>query len=448
MVIRVIQAASDADAVRSTASLLGQLPGVEPFPPAGNSTALLDQLAALAAESVGALPEVVLVHESITPLPALELVREIALRFPAVGSVLLTGDPSPAVYSAAMEAGARGVLGLPLGHDDLTGRVHSVAQWAAGVRRHLGGGDEAPTGPGGRVITVSGAKGGVGCTLTAVQLALAAQSGGSVALVDLDLQSGDVASFVDVQFRRSIADLAGISDLSVRVLQDAVFAHPSGLNLLLAPAEGERAEEVTEAAARQILGVLRARYETVVIDCGAQLTPAGAAAVETADTALIVTTPDVVAVRGVKRMLRLWERLQIRKAEDAVTVVNRHTRTSELQPQLIQRLTGTRLARTTVPANFRELQGYVDSARLHELDGRGNVRRALWALAAELGVNASDSGGPRAGRGRAAGRGKTRKEKAGEAKPGRQDGGGGLVRHTGRGGTPPARRGGRGAGGR
>ncbi|MBB1256811.1 AAA family ATPase [Streptomyces alkaliterrae] len=443
MVIRVIQAASDADAVRSTASLLGQLPGVEPFPPAGNSTALLDQLASLAAESVAALPEVVLVHESITPLPALELVREIALRFPAVGTVLLTGDPSPAVYSAAMEAGARGVLGLPLGHDDLTGRVHSVAQWAAGVRRHLGGGDEPPTGPGGRVITVSGAKGGVGCTLTAVQLALAAQSGGgSVALVDLDLQSGDVASFVDVQFRRSIADLAGISDLSVRVLQDAVFAHPSGLNLLLAPAEGERAEEVTEAAARQILGVLRARYETVVIDCGAQLTPAGAAAVETADTALIVTTPDVVAVRGVKRMLRLWERLQIRKAEDAVTVVNRHTRTSELQPQLIQRLTGTRLARTTVPANFRELQGYVDSARLHELDGRGNVRRALWALAAELGVH-TDTGGPRTGRGRTAGRGKT-----GRGKDGKPEGGGGLVRHTGRRGTPPARRGGRTAGGR
>ena len=403
MVIRVIPAASDADSVRAVASMLSQLPGIEPAQPAGNSTALLDLLNHLAEQSIGELPEVVLVHESISPLPALELIRELALRFPAVGTVLITSDPSPAVFSAAMDAGARGVLAQPLGYEDLTARVQSVAQWAAGVRRHLGYGEDPLSGPGGTVVTVSGAKGGVGCTLTAVQLALAAQaSGTSTALVDLDLQAGDVGSFVDVQFRRSIADLAGISDISPRVLQDAVFPHTSGLTLLLAPAEGERAEEVGEAAARQIIGLLRARYETVVIDCGAQLTGAGAAAIETADTALLVTTPDVVSVRGVKRAVRLWERLQIRKAQDTLTLVNRHTRGSEIQPALVQRLTGTRVARTHVPANFKELQAYLDSARVHELDSKGPVRQALWALAGELGLVAgagAGAGGDRRGRG-------------------------------------------------
>ena len=128
---------------------------------------------------------------------------------------------------------------------------------------------------------MTGAKGGVGTTVTAVQLALAAQaSGRSVALVDLDLQSGDVASYLDVQFRRSIADLAGISDISPRVLQDAVYTHDTGLGLLLAPAEGERGEEVNDRAARQIVAALRSRYEVVVVDCGAQLNGANAAAVE------------------------------------------------------------------------------------------------------------------------------------------------------------------------
>ena len=216
--------------------------------------------------------------------PALELIREVALRFPAVGVVLITRDTSPPLYSAAMDAGARGVLGLPLSYDELAARVGAAASWAAGVRRHLGGETEELTGPGGTVVAVTGAKGGVGTTLTAVQLALAAQaSGRGSALVDMDLQSGDVASYLDVQFRRSVADLAGISDISARVLQDAVYSHESGLGLLLAPGEGERGEEVDDRAARQIVGALRARYDIVLVDCGTQLNAANAAAIETAD---------------------------------------------------------------------------------------------------------------------------------------------------------------------
>ena len=206
----------------------------------------------------------------------------------------------------------------------------------------------------------------------------------------MDLQTGDVASYLDVRFRRSIADLAGIADLSPRVLDDAMFRHDSGLALLLCPAEGEQGETVTDRAARQIVTALRARYDTVVIDCGSQLTGAGAVAVEMADTALLVTTPDVVAVRAAKRTVRLWDRLRIRKPQETVTVVNRHTRHTEIQPALIERITGTRVARTAVPAGYKELQPCADSGRMHELDPRGAVRQALWSLAAETGLVPTD----------------------------------------------------------
>ncbi|ATL85085.1 AAA family ATPase [Streptomyces malaysiensis] len=396
MTIRILPAVGDPDAARSLSGLLGQLPGVEPTAPVGDSTLLLDTLASLAAASLEELPEVVLVHERIGPAPALELIREIALRFPAVGVVLITADAGPALYSAVMDAGARGIAGIPLSYDELAARVQGAAQWATGVRRHLGGGgDPLAAGPGGKLVAVAGAKGGVGTTVTAVQLALAARAAGrKVALVDMDLQSGDIASYLDVQFRRSIADLAQISDISPRVLQDAVFTHQTGLGLLLAPGEGERGEEVTDGTARQVIGALRSRFEIVIVDCGTQMTSAGAAAVETADIALLVTTPDVVAVRAAKRMVRLWDRLQIRKAEETVTVVNRHTRSAEIQPQLVQRATGTTVARTAIPAGFKELQPAVDSGRMQDLDAKSAVKQALWGLAGELGlVEAAPPGG-------------------------------------------------------
>ncbi|MDT0546982.1 MULTISPECIES: P-loop NTPase [Streptomyces] len=388
MTIRILPAVGDPDAARALGGLLGQLPGVEPSPPVGDSTRLLDTLAALAAASLEDLPEVVLVHERIGPAPALELIREIALRFPAVGVVLVTADAGPALYSAAMDSGARGIAGLPLAYDELAARVQAAAQWSTGVRRHLGGGGEAiATGPGGKLVAVAGAKGGVGTTVTAVQLALAAQAAGRrVALVDMDLQSGDIASYLDVQFRRSIADLAQINDITPRVLQEAVFTHQTGIGLLLAPGEGERGEEVSDRAARQVVSALRSRFEVVIVDCGTQMTSAGAAVVEIADLAVLVTTPDVVAVRAAKRMVRLWDRLQVRKAEDTVAVVNRHTRSAEIQPQLIERATGTRMARTVVPAGFKELQPAVDSGRMQDLDAKSAVKQALWGLAGELGL--------------------------------------------------------------
>lgn len=414
MATRILPAISDPDTARSVGTLLGQLPGSQALPPVGDSTALLDTLARHAEESVAELPEVVLVHEAIGPMPALDLIRDLALRFPAVGVVLLTTDASAGLYSAAMDAGARGVMPLPLSLGELGARVHAAAQWAAGVRHHLGVSPDTAAGHGGTVVTVCGGKGGVGTTLTAVQLALAARAAGrETILVDLDLLSGDVASCLDVQFRRSVADLAGIPDLTPRVLAEAVYTHPTGLALLLAPGEGERGEEVTEEAVRQLLGALRARYQVVVLDCGNQLTSAGAAAIETADTAVLVTTPDVVAVRGARRTVRMWERLQVRKAEDVITVVNRLTRGTEIQPPLIAQIVRTRLARTSVPSQYRELQSCMDAGRLQDLDGRSTVRQALWALAAELGLadeHAPAAGGPAAlpsgGRGGRSGKGK------------------------------------------
>jgi len=402
MPTRILPAVGDADAVRSLTTLLTQLPDAEPLPPVADSTQLVDTLARLAAESVDDLPEVVVVHERIGPVPALELIREVALRFPAVGVILVTSDAGPGLFSAAMDAGARGLVALPLSYEEMASRVQAVAQWSTGVRRHLGHGGDVFGGAGGRVVTVSGAKGGVGATLAAVHLALAAQSSGyGTALVDMDLQAGDVASYLDVQFRRSVVDLAAITDISPRVLADAVFRHDTGLALLLAPGEGERGEEVTDRAARHIVGALRSRYDVVVLDCGAQLSGASAAAVEMADTALLLTTPDAVAVRAAKRTVRMWDRLQIRKAEETTVVVNRHTRGAEIQPPLVQKITGTAVAATAIPAAFKELQGAVDAGRIHDLDHRSTVKQALWGLAGELRlVKASEGEQGRGGGGR------------------------------------------------
>jgi pilus assembly protein CpaE len=385
--VRILAGTADPDAARALLGLLGQLPGAEPAPALADSTTLLETLARAAEAGLDELPEVVIVQDGIGPMPALDVIRDVALRFPAIGVILLTADPGPVALAAAMDSGARGVVAFPLAYDELGARVDAAATWSAGVRRHLGPQRALPAVAGGTLIAVAGAKGGVGTTVTAVQLALAAHaSGRSTALVDLDLQGGDIASYLDVQFRRSVADLADIADVSSRVLHDAMYVHESGPALLLAPADGERGEDVTDRSARLVLAALRQRYEVVVVDCGTQMTSANAVAVEIADAAVLVLTPDVIAVRAAKRMVRMWDRLQIRKPQDTVAVVNRHTRGTEIQPSLIGRITGTRMAASVIPAGFRELQAVIDAGRLQDLDARSTVKTGIWALAGELGL--------------------------------------------------------------
>lgn len=130
--VRILSGTPDPDTARALTGVLHQLPGAEPGPALPDSTTLLDVLARAAETGIDELPEVVVVHDRITPVPALEVIREIALRFPAVGVILLTADPSPAVLSGAMDAGARGVAGVPLSYDELGTRVEAAAAWAAG----------------------------------------------------------------------------------------------------------------------------------------------------------------------------------------------------------------------------------------------------------------------------------------------------------------------------
>ena len=77
---------------------------------------------------------------------------------------------------------------------------------------------------------------------------------------------------------------------------------------------------------------------------------------------LVVTQPDVVSLRGVKRLLELWKRLQVREDdEDVLVVLNRASRKLEVQPDLARKVIAGRLAKTTIPADFSAFEAAVNT---------------------------------------------------------------------------------------
>jgi pilus assembly protein CpaE len=333
--------------------------------------------------------DVVVLHDALGGVAPIELARELAASFPDVGVVLIAAEDSPEVLRAAMQAGVRDVLSLPLSLEQLEASVRAGAMWSRALRDRVAGEEAAAGVLGGQLVAVAGAKGGVGTTTIALHLALAAARGAPgrpVCVVDFDLQQGDFRTLLDTPYRRSVVDLVDVAgELSVRHLQETLYTHPLGVRVLLAPDEGERAEEVDAAVARSVLTAVKSRHALTVVDLGASVTEASAVGAEIATKVLVVTTPDVLALRGVRRLRDLWTRLQVRESdEDVFVVLNRASRRLEIQPDLARNV-GGRMADTTIPADFSSLEASVNTgapARLEE----GKLRGAIESLAQELDV--------------------------------------------------------------
>jgi pilus assembly protein CpaE len=312
-------------------------------------------------------PNLVLVHDLLGPEPALQVVRDLSLRRPASVSIVVTGDSDPDSLAAAMDAGARGVLTYPLAFADVQQRVLSAIDWSRHMQALLAnarGGESSGRGRA-RVVAVAGSKGGVGTTTIATHLAWDVRRelpDHKVLVIDLDLEKGDVTSFIEARYRTSVADLAKVyQDLSLRTVTDAVFEHESGLHLLLPPADVRDVEHVTPAATRQIIGLVRQQYDLVVVDVGSHVTPVQAAVVEIADEVVTVVTPDLVSVRALRRNLGWWESLQVRKPDAVHVLLNKSSRNDEVQPETLRRLAPAPLLATVIPDLGHRLESATNS---------------------------------------------------------------------------------------
>jgi len=407
VIARALLAISREDLRSQTMAALAEMQDVEVLGAVESSSDLL------LAVDTSADVDLVIVDDQIGSLPFLALTRELIGRHPDVGVVLVTAEPDAAFYQSAMDAGARAVVEAPPSADELAGRIPGIVEWQRQVRA-LGGVGIGSQETAGRLVALTGAKGGVGTTTAALHLALLAVSSNPdrrVCFVDFDLQQRGVRQLLDLNARRTVTDLVGIADsLTGRNLEEAVLVHQSGLRLLLAPQQGEQGEDVTGEIARQVLAAAKGHYDLVVVDCGSVVTEASAVAMEFADDIALVTTSDVPALRAGYDKIEMLSRLQIAKNNDVTLLFNKVSPRHEVQPEFGRRMTGSESYRVTLPEDWKRLEPVANSLTPLELED-GPFRRAIIALGRELRLTGADSrlGAPVAAEAPARrGRGRTR----------------------------------------
>lgn len=236
----------------------------------------------------------------------LALIKELRERMPRVTILAASHDTDVAMLRAAFEAGASDLLSLPLNTQELHKALIKFTHQSAARQA-------APQGVIGEVITICGARGGLGVTTLAVNLAvrISALTGSKVALVDLDLQRGDVATFLNLTPTQSLAAIAAVhGEVDELFLYSTLTRHPSGVFVLAAPTQVEEADLIGHDEVTIALNLLRSRFRFTIIDTARTLTSATLAAFAQTDRILVLTDLSVPAVRSARRTLEVLTRLK------------------------------------------------------------------------------------------------------------------------------------------
>ncbi|MCE3235832.1 MAG: hypothetical protein K0Q50_2012 [Vampirovibrio sp.] len=252
-------------------------------------------------------PKMVFMDLRSEPGKTLEMAGRVSAYFKEVLMVVSGHEMSLDTIKACMEAGIRDFLQRPFTASDvrIVFEKHRQALIA-----DSGIGDRT-----GRIVTVFSNKGGLGKTTIAVNLALALSEtvGRPVALVDLNLQLGDITTFLDVEPKQTIVDIArNIGRVDAAYLESSLAQYTcknGTLYVMADPLHVEDAEELTADQINAVLTVLRATFEYVVIDTTTSFDSKTLAALDLADHILLVSMVNLPSIRSSQRLLNLFERL-------------------------------------------------------------------------------------------------------------------------------------------
>jgi pilus assembly protein CpaE len=329
--------------------------------------------AANLSENAGAPPDATLVMVNGNEEVALSFLQSQALHSPRPILFAVLTARSAGLIKRALRSGADEILFLPLDPGEATRALLKVSESRWRTERREGG----------VVISVASLVGGVGVTSLAANLALALQSQHQrVALVDLDLQTGGLAVFLNLEPEVTIMPLIRLErKLDSIQLESALTKHSSGVYLLAAPKRIEESELVSDITVGTVLDLIRQLFDYVIVDCGDHLDENGVAAWERSEHLFYVLNQSIAAARCAWRFVDLFERLGLTSLEPHF-ILDRYNPSHPLTDKAIE-ATLAKLIYARIPADDRTFETIEMKAQdLFQVAPSSPVARAMLDLAA------------------------------------------------------------------
>ena len=233
----------------------------------------------------------------------LKEVEELSRHLPLLGIILLVETLTTSVLQQALRSGVKDVLSASPDSGEIMAAVERVSETFALVPVAPASRPREADGHQSQVITVFSPKGGTGKSVIVTNLAilLARRTPGTVAIVDADLQFGDVSVMLKLAPKHTVIDaVAAIERLDRPLLESLLTTHGSGVKVLPAPVEPAFADQVGAGDMLQIIRGLRAFCDVVIIDTPASFNEIVLSVLDESDVILIVAGLDIPNIKNVK----------------------------------------------------------------------------------------------------------------------------------------------------
>jgi pilus assembly protein CpaE len=248
--------------------------------------------------------DVLVLSPEVKDPDALGLAEFVGRMAPMIAIVAVRDKGWNGLLPAAMRAGIRDVVDMTQGSEELRDAVERAITWAENLRNQRGIDPSTPS-KRGLVISVFSSKGGAGKTFLTTNLATAISqlSERDTAVVDMDVDMGDVFSYFGLEPNKQVSDLIGLGE---GANSDDVFAnaiqldeHLFGFGAVPDPAMQSPGGE----AVGKYLRVLRNNFSYVVVDASNDYTDLALACFDLSDAICLVTGLDVVGVKHLSKAL-------------------------------------------------------------------------------------------------------------------------------------------------
>lgn len=246
-------------------------------------------------------------------------------------TTLVIGPPTQVdAMRLAMRAGARDYLGSPVAPAELEQALSLITS------------EESQRSDGGaHWVAVTGARGGVGASMIACNLATLLQKHASTLLIDLDLQAGSQAGYLDIEPRQDFGGaIDSVGELDEVALDGYVCRATSGLGLLASPSALILPEQIAEDDCARLFSLASTSFDWIVADVPRRLDHIGAAALELSTEVLLVIEQSVAALRDGLRFYDVLTAEVGLAASQISFVLNRWTRNSQITASQIQKNVG------------------------------------------------------------------------------------------------------------
>ena len=299
--------------------------------------------------------------------PAIAILKR---QHPATGVLLIASQLDPALMLEAMRAGVNEFVTHPVSAPELQAAVKRLARNAAPAAR-------------GDVYAFIGAKGGVGTTTVAVNVAtaLAEATRHSTLLIDMNMACGDAAVFLGMEPRFSVVDaLENVQRLDTAFFSSLVVRSKPGLDLLGASMRPS-ATQFAPSQFRALFDFTGQVYRHTVLDL-ARADAIASGSLDQATKIVIVVNQELATVRNASRLAATLR--QRYGAARLSLVLSRTDRRAEIGHDDVERTVGLAVSHT-FPSDYRLALQAMNKGRPIVMDRQNELASAFRAFARELG---------------------------------------------------------------